>query len=126
MRNEKGFVLLELLISIAILGIIGSGLFYGMNNAMKGANFTDRIDTSRSLAESQMEYVKNRPYAFSYSPDPAVYNSETDQFYDYPGYSAIIAVTDAAERDSRIQKITVTVSYKGAVAAKLDDCKVKR
>ena len=97
-----------------------------MSNATKGAVLTDRIDTSRSLAASQMEYVKNQPYALSYSPDPTVYDSGTDQFTSYPGYSAAISVTDAAERDSRIQKVTVTISHNGAVAATLDDCKVKK
>lgn len=126
MKDEKGFVLLEVLIAIAVLGILASAFFFGMNNATKGAVLTDRIDTSRSLAESQMEYVKNQAYAVSYLPDPTVYNSGTHQFNNYPGYSAAISVTEAAERDSRIQKVTVTISYKGAVAATLDDCKVKK
>jgi prepilin-type N-terminal cleavage/methylation domain-containing protein len=126
MRSQKGFVLLEVLIAIAVLGILASGFFVGMNNATKGAVMTDRNDTSRSLAESQMEYVKNQPYAVSYLPDPAVYDYENNQFTNYPGYSAVITVTDAAERDSRIQKINVAISYRGVVAARLDDFKVKR
>lgn len=128
-RSEKGFSLLEVLISIALIGVICSSFLAAMNNAQKGAIKTDQIDTSRALAQGQMEYVKKQFFATSYTPDdsmvtasgsPVVYN-----FNDYPGYSAAITVDSAAERDACIQKITVTIKEHGVITATLQDCKVK-
>jgi prepilin-type N-terminal cleavage/methylation domain-containing protein len=128
-RNAKGFSLLEVLISLAIIGIVCAGFLGGMTNALKGAKTIDRIDTARSLAEGQIEYIKKQPFAATYTPDstmvtatgsPPVYNYD-----DFPGYSAAITAVVAAQRDANIQKVTVTIKYNGVTATTLDGCKVK-
>jgi len=129
LKNEKGFSLLEVLIGIAIIGIVCAGFLGGMTHALKGANDVDQIDTARALAEGQMEYVKKQTFATAYTPDssmvtssgsPAVYN-----FDNYTGYSAAITAANAADRDALIQKITVTISYHGTPVATLESCKTK-
>ena len=121
-KNEKGFSLLEVLIAIAIIGVVCAGFLAAMNNAHKGATIIDQIDTSRALAEGQMEYIKKQPFATSYSPDPTMVNN-------YPGYSATITTANTAQRDANIQKITVTIFYvrPNGVSGNttLEDCKVK-
>ena len=127
--NEKGFSLLEVLISLAIIGVVCAGLLGGMANSLKGANTIDQIDTARSLAEGQLEYIKKQPFAVSYAPDPAMVtvsgNPITYSFNGFSGYSATITAVNAAQRDANIQKITVTIKHNGITATTLDGCKVK-
>lgn len=114
------------MIAIAIIGILVSGFMSGMNVAMKGAVNNDQVDTARSLAVGQMEYVKALAFAASYSPgDSSVYDSINNKFINYAGYSATITAVNAAQRNVNIQKITVTIYFNGAVRAVLDDCKAK-
>jgi prepilin-type N-terminal cleavage/methylation domain-containing protein len=123
-KNEQGFVLLEVLIAIAIIGVIAAGFLGAMHNATTAALKTDRIDTARTLAEGQMEYIKQLGFATSYSPgDLNVYDSIHNQFFNYPGYSATITTVNAAQRDANIQKVTVTIKYMGSTVLTLDDCK---
>src|SRR5208283_1305690 len=107
MKNQKGFSLLEVLVAIALIGVVAAGFLGAMANATKGAITTDQIDTARTLAQGQMEYIKKLPFAPSYSPgDSTVYDSIHNHFIYYPGYSATITAVNAAQRDANIQKIT--------------------
>jgi prepilin-type N-terminal cleavage/methylation domain-containing protein len=119
MKSEKGFTLIEVLVAMVILGTVGVGLLSAMTLSSRAAMTTDRMDTSRALAENQMEYVKKLPYAATYTP-------ETISQTTYPGYTAMVTVADAAQRDTCIQKITVTITRNGNTTATLEDCKVKR
>lgn len=129
-RSEKGFSLLEVLVAIALISVVSAGFLGAMNNAQKGAMKTDQMDKARALAQDQMEYVKTLPFATSYSPGPTtVYDSVNNQFINYPGYSATITATPAAQRDANIQKITVAIIYitpdDRPATTTLDDCRVK-
>jgi prepilin-type N-terminal cleavage/methylation domain-containing protein len=126
LRNKPGFSLLEVMIAIAIIGIVVAGFLGGMSNAIKGALKNDQMETARTLAVGQMEYVKKLPFAASYTPgDSTVYDSVQNKFINYNGYSASITSVIAAERNINIQKLTVTILFNGEAVATLDDCKVK-
>jgi prepilin-type N-terminal cleavage/methylation domain-containing protein len=125
-RNGKGFSLLEVMIAIAIIGIVVAGFMGAMSNAINGALKNDQMETARTLAVGQMEYVKKLPFAASYTPgDSTVYDSVQNKFINYNVYSASITAVSAAERNINIQKLTVTIFCNGVVVATLDDCKVK-
>ena len=117
MKSEKGFSLIEVVIAIALVGIIAIAFLGGLANASKTLFIADERATANNLAESQMESVKNRPYAISY--DPAPIPSE----YSGTGYSAEIDVESL--EDGNIQKITVTIEHYGSEAAILGGYKVK-
>lgn len=103
MVNEKGFSLIEVIISIAILSIIGTGIMAALGTASKELLTTDERETAQNIAEMQMEYIKSQPYASSYLPE--------DISATYPGYSAIIETGSIVSRDGDIQKITMVVHH---------------
>jgi prepilin-type N-terminal cleavage/methylation domain-containing protein len=99
--GEKGVSLIETLIAIALLGIIGTSLMSGMMGIYRATPIASEQDIGKSLAQSQMEYVMERPYALSYTPSlvPSIYPSYTVQISTDPF------------RDGNIEKITVTVRH---------------
>lgn len=121
MKSEKGISLIEELVALAIIGLIAVLFLSSMDTTYRGATTTKQIDTARVLAQGQMEYVKKLDYSSS-----GVYTPQTISSTDYPGYSATIAATPAAQRDSLIQTITVNITRNGKTVATLQDCKVKR
>lgn len=123
MQSERGFTLIEVLVSLALIAVVAVGYLGAMVTSTKGAETTRQIDVSRALAEGQMEYIKHQPFATSYTPDPSMVNGN-NQFTDYPGYSVSITVTNAAQRDANIQKITVAIAQNGINTTTLSDCKV--
>jgi len=117
MKSEKGFSLIEVLVSLAIIGIVSVGFLSALANSSKASIKTDQIDTARTLAQSQMEYLKIQPYATTYIPE-SISNINC-------GYSASVATSSVVQRDSLIQKITVTISKDGSSVITLDGCKTK-
>jgi prepilin-type N-terminal cleavage/methylation domain-containing protein len=112
--SRRGFSLVEVLVGTAILGIFVVGLLSAFSTSSKALIVNDVRQTAKNVAESQMEYVKKAPYAFSYSPPvPAD-----------PGYSATVSVSTLPGKGANIQKITITVSRDGVEAYSLEDYKV--
>ena len=105
MKNERGFSLIEVLVALALLGIIAVAFLGGLATASKAIFIADERATSESLARSQMEYVKNLTYEYEateYDIDP---NLSLD------GYTLSVAVDPLHEPDKGIQEITVTVIH---------------
>ncbi len=117
MKNQKGFSLIEVIVSIALLGIIAAGFLAALGTASKVLFIADERETAKNLAESQMEYVKEQDYALSYAP--AVPD-------EYAGYSASIDVGTIASRDGNIQKIIVTIEHRGEEVMTLEGYKANR
>jgi prepilin-type N-terminal cleavage/methylation domain-containing protein len=101
-KNTRGFSLIEVVISIALLGILAAGFMGALGNASKSLAFTDERQTAKTIAEHQMEYVKEQGYLTSYTPDPTITSK-------YPGYSVITHTESVTSRDNNIQKIRVVV-----------------
>lgn len=100
MKKEKGFTFIEVVISLAVLGIIAVGFLSGLTAASKGLMIADERATAHNLAESLMENVKNQPYATSYSVSVPG---------EYAGY--IPHVVTLSLEDGNIQKITITIDH---------------
>lgn len=62
LRNEKGFTLVEVIIGLAILGLIAIAILAGLAIGSRAIITADEKATAESLARSQMEYIKNQPY----------------------------------------------------------------
>jgi len=72
-RRESGVTFLETIVALAILSAITVTFLTGLATASKAAFITDEQTTAESLAQSQMEWVKNTSYSYNateYSPAP--------------------------------------------------------
>jgi len=120
MKNEKGFSLIEVMLAIALLGIIAIAFLGALSTASKALFIADERATAESLARSQMEYVKNQEY--DADNDPPQYELNEDIIpagYDIAGYDYDINVFkaerldkgDGIATDTGIQKITIIVYH---------------
>jgi prepilin-type N-terminal cleavage/methylation domain-containing protein len=124
LNGQKGFGLIEVLVALAILGVTAVGYMSALATSTKTAIKTDRMDTGRAISQTVMEYVKKQ----AFSSAGSYYDSTDidDMLSEYPGYTVDIDAPPAPERDTYIQKITVTVYYDGQTVTTLEDCKAKR
>jgi prepilin-type N-terminal cleavage/methylation domain-containing protein len=131
-RDEKGLTLVEVVISIALLGIVTAGLFTGLGTASNVVLRNDIRQTAKNLAEYQMESVKNREFKPTYL-SVAIPPEQSD-------YTATITVVDGSEatvfipdpdpninqaRDSHLQKIIVKIFKSGVLVYTLEGYKVE-
>ena len=142
MKNEKGFSLLEVMLAIALLGIIAVAFLGAMATGSRALFIADERATAESLARSQMEYVKSCKYADLPTSMPWSYELPSGHpSWDpshalpagYDGYSVTVTgnIIDANgddTPDSDIQKITVVVYHleKPVPIVTLEDYKVDR
>ncbi len=63
-RGSGGFTLIEVLIALALFGIIAITFLGGLTTASRAVLTGDVRTTAESLARTQMEYVKSQPYDY--------------------------------------------------------------
>jgi prepilin-type N-terminal cleavage/methylation domain-containing protein len=73
MRAQKGFTLLEVIIAIALLGVVAVAILSGLSTGSRAILVADERATAESLARSQMEYMKNLPYTAALTGGEASY-----------------------------------------------------
>lgn len=117
MKVERGFNLIEILLSLALLGILAIVFLGTFSSGSKVLILTDEEETAKNVAESQMEYVQKQPFTTSYSAAPIS--------ADYPGYSANITTMSITSRDGNIQRITVIITRNGVEITRLDGFKTR-
>jgi len=115
MNGQKGYLLIELLVALALLGVIGAAFLSGLGTVAKTTASTNERETGRNLAQSQVEYVQGLTYAPSYAP--ALISD------DYAGYSAVI---EASPLDNpNIQQVTVTIRHQDKVVAIIESYRAR-
>jgi prepilin-type N-terminal cleavage/methylation domain-containing protein len=108
--SQRGLTLLEVVISIGVLGILLVGFVPALMQVTRTTISVDDRETAKNLAESQMEFIKEQPYQSTYHP----YDSSAN----YPAFTVddpITADATISNRDSDVQAVTVVVR-KGATA----------
>ena len=126
--GQKGLTLIEVLIAIAILGMIAVPFLTALSTSSRGIIIADERTTAESLVRSEMEYIKSCQYnstGFSYRIPPTANNTPwggfhaLDSYYADTGYSVNVTGvpidpdTGNPHADLQIQNITVEV-YHGA------------
>jgi len=129
-KNEKGISLIEVLIALAILGLVAAAFLSGLATASRALIIADERTTAESLARSQMEYVKNQPYERAEDDGEVTYDKIDDD--DIPDGYAIWSINragntiediygvpwdsqsdEAATEDVGLQKISLVVKHYG-------------
>ncbi|MBI4334823.1 MAG: hypothetical protein HY673_26510 [Chloroflexi bacterium] len=102
--------LIETVVALGILGIAAVAVVGGLNSAQKASALAAAQAIAGSLAQSQMEQVKQAPYvdgAVSYAAAPLPVGD------DFIGYGAAIGAAPVDISANGIQEITVTVTRDG-------------
>ncbi len=119
MNNQNGFSMIEVVISVALLGLVVVGLLDGLALTAKTVPLVDEKITGLNLAESQMEFVRTQSYTDGVPPGAY----DTIDITDFPGFSIDTVVSlvddesisaaagDPLDDDDDLQQIVVTVSY---------------
>ncbi len=121
--RESGTTLIEAVVALAVLGTIGVTFLSGLTTTSKAAFISDEQATAESLAQSQMEWVKNASYSYNatgYTSAPIPTGK------DYLNYSATIIAAPLRNPDDGIQRLTVTVKRSDETTTKLEGYKVDR
>jgi prepilin-type N-terminal cleavage/methylation domain-containing protein len=127
--NSRGFSMLEVVIAIALLGIIAVSVLSALQTAALALISADQRATAESLARTQMEWVRYSDY----DDDPAEGHPEYSldpQITLPPDYSVVTTAIRLnkdvdPDDDDGIQQITVTVSHEDRVVVTLEDFKRK-
>ena len=114
---------METVIALAILGVVSVCFLNGLTSASKSVFIADERTTAESLAQSQMEWVRNASYSYNataYSSAPIPGGK------DYQHYSTLIAAESLHTPDEGIQKVTVTIIRDSKELVHLEGYKVDR
>ena len=127
MAGEKGFAVIETLIATAVIGLISVGILMSLSTSAKSTVVSESQTTAESLARAQIEYILQQSYdTDNYTPAYSLISSIPS------GYSINAVATnldprgDGTDNNDGLQKITVSVQYKGEVLVRLEDYKVYR
>lgn len=122
-RREAGVTFMETVIALAILGTVSVTFLNGLTTTSRSVFMTDERSTAESIAQTQMEWVKNASYdpgATTYSPAPI------PDGRDYLNYTAVITTAPLDTPDDGIQKVTVTIQRSSKGVFQLEGYKVDR
>jgi len=116
--GERGFGLVETLAAVAILGVVVVAFVVGLSSGAIAVREGNQELVAQSLAQTQLEYVKDYPYEPAATTYPTVDTPE--------GYSICVEVGSIPDTDTDIQKITVTISRDEEDILTVEDYKVNR
>jgi len=127
--RARGFTMIEVVIAIAIIGIIGVAVMSALATASMTLIIADERATAESLARSQLEYVKSQTYNYTSEGGEFIYKKihDIDIPYGYAIWSVnrdgevvddVIGIPWAgnaskpANVDVGIQKIALVITHK--------------
>lgn len=126
-RGQEGLTLIEMIVSVAILSVIGVGFMSGMTTAFRARDISGERIIAENLARSQLEYIRYVDYdVLDYDWPPAITPPA--------GYTITVTTTQYCDTQSPpvcydpadIQKNTVRVSRDGKTLVTVEDLKTRR
>jgi prepilin-type N-terminal cleavage/methylation domain-containing protein len=97
-RDEKGFTLIEVLIAVAMTGLIVAGVLMVMGTSSKILVVAKNEEKAKDLAASDMEYLRSQSFGSSALPNTSS---------SFPGFTAVAVINPFQMTEERID-ITVT------------------
>jgi len=145
--SSRGVTLIEVLIAMALFGIIAVAFAGGLGTASRAALIGDIRTNAESLVRREMEYIKSQDYSAApwdyevthvyrsrtYSDRPTWWDADNPRLLsnEYAGYTVQVE-TEALDDPYNggtledIQKITVIVRHEGEEVITLESYKVNR
>lgn len=123
-QDSRGFTLIEVMIAIALLGVIVIAFLGALSTASKALFTADERTTAESLARSEMEYVREQdyymaPWFYELPPtfDPTPWDASHTLPTGYDDYTVSVTAVPLPDDgiDNGIQKITVTINHEDEV-----------
>ena len=134
MEREKGFSLIEVMIAVALLGVVAVAFLSALGTGSKAIFIADERATAESLARTEMEYVRNQDYSgapWAYDlpsgtppADPPTWWASANHTLPagYDGYTVDVSTgpshdtngdgdIDEDDIDGGIQKIIVVITH---------------
>ena len=104
-RGQKGIVLVELLVSIAIFGVISVGFLSAFVAGYHGVIVAHEQRTAHTLTRTTLENVRQAPY-------PITDNQTTESRFRVSIHADYVSENYTVVTESQgLQMVTVTVSY---------------
>lgn len=113
-KGQGGFTLIEVLLAVAILGVIGVGYISATEASTRGSRVVGEQVTARNLADTYLEVIRNETFAANYdnvtSAIAVPFQYDVDFEYKFS--------TDAVEwvddpTGTYLQRIIVRISREG-------------
>jgi prepilin-type N-terminal cleavage/methylation domain-containing protein len=114
-KNEKGSTLLEVLVALALLGIVSVLFLSSVANSSTARVNADTRVSAKILAESLIDDIKKQVYEPSYTITIPP---------EFEGYSANLTVQSMA--NGNIQKLIITIGHLNREVLTLESYKVER
>ncbi len=123
LREERGLVLLESLVALAILALTATAYLGGLGTVFQAGSVSDVRSTAQSLAASQLEQLRDTTYSYDATTYAAAVIPGTA---DYAGYAVNITAAALNSPDDGVQRLTVTVTRQGETVYTVVHYKVDR
>jgi type II secretory pathway pseudopilin PulG len=117
-KSQRGLGLVETLVAVAILGTAVVAFVVSLSAGSLAVSEQDTETVAQTLAQTQMEYIKNYPF------NPAAITYPTVAAPG--GYTINVGVSLVGGTDANIQKITVDILQSGASVFLVSGYKVNR
>jgi prepilin-type N-terminal cleavage/methylation domain-containing protein len=122
MNKQRGFVLVEALVALTIVGVMSVVLLGGIATSSKATIVTGEQEIAESLVRTEIEYVKNHSYLSYPSTYPLDPNMTIPSAWTIP----LPSTSKVHATDDGIQIVTVSAVHQGRTILTIQSFKVNR
>ena len=117
MRGERGFTLVEVLVAVAILGVIGVAFLSALSTGYLALILADEQTMAESLTRTKFEDIKNASYESV--------GSDNDTVLGYDVYVEVEQLGEPSEEKPPVKLVTVRVEHGGETVLTTETYKIE-